>query len=43
MRRELSVSYDSDTRQLVPGHLGKLVFGYLGDDTPAVLMVGRAQ
>ncbi|KMU86672.1 purine nucleoside phosphorylase [Coccidioides immitis H538.4] len=27
----------------VPGHLGKLVFGYLGAETPAVLMVGRAQ
>ncbi|EFW22530.1 hypothetical protein D8B26_000803 [Coccidioides posadasii str. Silveira] len=26
----------------VPGHLGKLVFGYLGAETPAVLMVGRA-
>ncbi|EFR03319.1 purine nucleoside phosphorylase [Nannizzia gypsea CBS 118893] len=26
----------------VPGHLGKLVFGYLGSKIPAVLMVGRA-
>ncbi|KAF3483586.1 purine nucleoside phosphorylase I, inosine and guanosine-specific [Arthroderma uncinatum] len=27
---------------LVPGHLGKLVFGFMGSDIPAVLMVGRA-
>ncbi|EEP78324.1 purine nucleoside phosphorylase [Uncinocarpus reesii 1704] len=27
---------------VIPGHLGKLVFGYLGENTPAVLMVGRA-
>ncbi|KAM5441166.1 Purine nucleoside phosphorylase [Microsporum ferrugineum] len=26
----------------VPGHLGKLVFGLLGSNVPAVLMVGRA-
>lgn len=28
--------------EIVPGHLGKLVFGFLGE-IPAVLMVGRAQ
>ncbi|KAL1848970.1 Purine nucleoside phosphorylase [Paecilomyces lecythidis] len=27
----------------VPGHAGKLVFGYLGHNIPAVLMVGRVQ
>lgn len=27
----------------VPGHAGKLVFGFLGEDIPVVLMVGRAQ
>ncbi|GES63316.1 purine nucleoside phosphorylase [Aspergillus terreus] len=26
----------------VPGHAGKLVFGFLGEDIPVVLMVGRA-
>lgn len=29
-------------KSTVPGHLGKLVFGFLGSDIPAVLMVGRA-
>lgn len=27
----------------VAGHAGKLVFGFLGQQIPAVLMVGRAQ
>ena len=27
----------------VAGHAGKLVFGFLGQRIPAVLMVGRAQ
>ncbi|CAI7583327.1 unnamed protein product [Penicillium pancosmium] len=30
-------------RSTVAGHAGKLVFGFLGQKIPAVLMVGRAQ
>ena len=31
------------TTTTVEGHAGKLVFGFLSDDIPAVLMVGRFQ
>ncbi|OQD86345.1 hypothetical protein PENANT_c008G01299 [Penicillium antarcticum] len=47
IHNELRAEYDYESiphfpRSTVAGHAGKLVFGFLGQKIPAVLMVGRA-